>query len=86
MFLHYDYFDEKVTMSKIIYTEKHKTFLEQLCQARKEKALTQVDVAKSLGKHQSYVAKCESGERRVDIVELAEFAQLYGKSLDYFLG
>lgn len=73
-------------MSKIIYTEKYKKFLDRLYQARKEKGLTQVDVAKALGKHQSYVAKCENGERRVDIIELAEFAQLYEKSLDYFVG
>ena len=73
-------------MSKIIYTDKYKKFLVRLCQARKEKGLTQIDVAKTLGKHQSYVAKCENGERRVDIIELAEFAQLYEKSLDYFVG
>jgi len=72
-------------MSKIVYTEKYKIFLERLRQARKDKGLTQIDVAKSLGKHQSYVAKCESGERRVDIVELTEFAHLYNKSLDYFV-
>ncbi|NPV74739.1 MAG: helix-turn-helix transcriptional regulator [Anaerolineae bacterium] len=72
-------------MSKIIYTEQYKKFLERLCQARKEKSLTQAEVAKALGKHQSYVAKCESGERRVDIIELVKFAQLYGKPLDYFV-
>jgi len=72
-------------MSKIIYTEKYKFFLERLTRARKEKGLTQVDVASLLGKHQSYVAKCENGERRVDIIELAEFAHLYGKPLDYFV-
>lgn len=53
--------------------------------ARKDSGLTQMQVAEHLGKPQSYVAKCESGERRVDIVELADFAKLYGKSLDYFL-
>lgn len=73
-------------MSKIVYTEKYKFFLERLRQARKDAGLTQIDVANLLGKHQSYVAKCESGERRVDIVELQEFAHLYKKSLDYFAG
>lgn len=73
-------------MAKIVYTEQYKFFLERLRQARKDKGLTQVDVAKLLGKHQSYVAKCESGERRVDIIELVEFARLYKKSLDYFVG
>jgi transcriptional regulator with XRE-family HTH domain len=72
-------------MSKIIYTEKYKAFLERLSHARKEKGLTQVTVANLLGKHQSYVAKCENGERRVDVIELAEFARLYEKPLDYFV-
>jgi transcriptional regulator with XRE-family HTH domain len=73
-------------MSKSIYTEKYKAFLERLSHARKEKGLTQVEVANLLGKHQSYVAKCESGERRVDVIELVEFAHLYGKNVDYFVG
>lgn len=72
-------------MTKTIYTEKYKKFLEKLCQARKEKGLTQMDVVNALGKPQSYVAKCENGERRVDIIELLEFAHLYGKPLDYFV-
>ncbi|MBN8656105.1 MAG: helix-turn-helix transcriptional regulator [Anaerolineae bacterium] len=72
-------------MSKTVHTEKYKDFLARLCRARKEKGLSQVEVAKALGKHQSYIAKCENGERRVDIIELLEFAQLYGKSLDYFV-
>ena len=72
-------------MSKTVHTEKYKDFLTRLCRARKEKGLSQVEVAKALGKHQSYIAKCENGERRVDIIELLEFSQLYGKSLDYFV-
>jgi hypothetical protein len=38
-----------------------------------------------LRRAQSYVSKCESGERRVDVIELAEFARLYGKRLDFFV-
>lgn len=72
-------------MSKSVYTVKYADFLDRLTKARKEKGLTQADVAKALGKHQSYVAKCENGERRVDIIELAQFAHLYGKPLEYFV-
>jgi len=58
--------------------------LERLRQARKEAGLTQVEVAARLGKPQSFVSKCESGERRVDVVELQIFAGLYDKPLSYF--
>jgi transcriptional regulator with XRE-family HTH domain len=48
--------------------------------------LTQSQVAERLRRPQSYVSKCESGERRVDVIELAEFAMLYGRKLEYFVG
>lgn len=47
--------------------------------------MTQTEVARRLGKPQSYVSKCESGERRVDVVELRAFATIYSKRLDYFV-
>lgn len=71
-------------LSTKIYSEKYQRFLELLRDARKEANLTQNDVAKLLGKPQSYVSKCESGERRVDIVELIEFATIYNKPIDFF--
>jgi transcriptional regulator with XRE-family HTH domain len=56
-----------------------------LKQARQEAGLTQVQVAVKLHRPQSFVSKCESGERRIDVVELQEFAQLYKKSITFFL-
>ena len=47
--------------------------------------LTQEEVAQRLGKPQSFVSKCESGERRVDVVELSRFAKVYGKALEFFI-
>jgi transcriptional regulator with XRE-family HTH domain len=41
-------------------------------------------VARRLGKPQSFVSKCESGERRVDLVELLAFAKLYGVDVTFF--
>lgn len=66
------------------WTGEYKIFREKLKKARREAGLTQVEVAKKLKKPQSYVAKCENGERRVDVLELKRFAKLYKKSLSYF--
>lgn len=67
------------------YRQKYQQFLRRLRQARQEAKLRQVDVAKKLRRPQSFVSKCESGERRVDVVELAEFARLYRKPLSFFV-
>ena len=62
-----------VTLSKI-HSQKYQQFLKRLRNARKEAGMTQAEVAAVLGKPQSFISKCETGERRVDIVELSEFA------------
>lgn len=72
-------------MQKTIHSEKYKKFIDKLKNARKEAILNQIEVAKKLKKPQSYVSKCESGERRVDILELKEFSNLYGKNIEYFI-
>lgn len=59
--------------------------LRRLKEARLAAGLTQAQVAAALGKPQSFVSKCESGERRVDPIELADFAQLYGRPVEFFL-
>lgn len=68
-----------------IYSERYKDFLERLTQAREEAGLTQVEVAKILNQPQSFISKCESGERRIDLVEIEKFSKIYRKPLSYFL-
>jgi transcriptional regulator with XRE-family HTH domain len=68
-----------------VYTELYRAMLARLRSARKAAGMTQTDVAKALKRPQSFVSNCESGERRVDVVELLEFARLYEKPLSYFL-
>ena len=72
-------------MVKSIHTKEYAYFVEKLRKARLEAGLTQVQVAKKLGRPQSHVSNVESGQQRVDIVELTRFAKLYGKSLEYFV-
>ncbi len=50
-----------------------------------ESGLTQVQVAKKVRKPQSWVSKSESGERRLDPVELCTLARIYGKNVWAFL-
>jgi transcriptional regulator with XRE-family HTH domain len=53
-----------------VYSEAHGRFLERLREARLMANLTQEAVAKRLRRPQSFISKCESGERPVDVVEL----------------
>ncbi len=66
------------------YHKAYKRFLARLVQARREADLTQVAVAKRLGKAHSFVSKCELGERRVDFVELQQLATIYKKDILFF--
>ena len=64
---------------------EYRQMLKRLRQARKDAGMTQVEVAEAMGRPQSYLTKCELGERRIDPIELHEFAQIYGKPISYFL-
>ena len=70
--------------SKALQTRRYRAFLERLKRARQEADLTQVEIAEKLGRPQTWVSKCELGERRVDFVELEDWATACGKALGYF--
>lgn len=63
---------------------QYQRFLKLLRSARHASGKTQVQVAKLLKKPQSFVSKSESGERRVDVVDLQQFAKIYKKPFSYF--
>jgi transcriptional regulator with XRE-family HTH domain len=69
-----------------LHSTRYRRFLKRLIQARREAGLTQTEVARALRRPQSFVSKCESGERRVDVIELEDFTRLYRKPLTFFLG
>ncbi len=68
------------------HSARYRRLLARLREARLDAGLTQAEVAKALRRPQSFVSKCESGERRVDVIELQDLARLYRKPLAYFLG
>jgi transcriptional regulator with XRE-family HTH domain len=53
----------------------------RLRDARERSGLNQTEAATALGKPQNFVSKCETGQRRMDPIELADFAALYGTTL-----
>jgi transcriptional regulator with XRE-family HTH domain len=63
-------------MGKSQYTRAYKAFRQHIIAARHAAGLTQEQLAKHLGRPQSFVAKYEGGERRLDIVEFLQIAQL----------
>ncbi len=54
----------------------------RLRDAREHSGLTQEEAAAAVGQPQNFVSKCETGERRIDPIELADFAALYGTTTD----
>jgi len=59
-------------MPKSIYSKQQELLCELLIEARTEAGLTQQDVADGIGHSQSYIAKIEGGERRLDVIEFVE--------------
>ena len=59
-----------------LYPEEYRELVASLVAARKTAGITQGDLAKTLGRPQSFVSKFESGERRLDPVEFIRIAQL----------
>ena len=65
---------------KTIYHPAYVALIDHLIEVRKQRSLTQVQLAEQFGKHQSYVAKVEGCERKLDILELVEWCAVLGIS------
>ena len=65
-------------MRKSLHTRAYSVLRERLILARKGAGFTQQQLAKQIGRPQSFVAKYESGERRLDLVEFLEIAAVLG--------
>ena len=64
--------------TKTLRSTEHRALCALLVAARRKAGLKQDDVAGRLGRPQSYVAKYEGGERRLDVVEFMRVAQAIG--------
>lgn len=71
-------------MQKSVFSRDYAVFLRHLREARRKAALTQVELGAKLRCTQSFVSKCERGERRIDVVELRQWCKALGVSFTAF--
>jgi len=62
-------------MAGAIYSEAQNSVARALTAARLNSGLKQAELAKAIGKHQSYISDIERGQRRVDILEFYVLAR-----------
>lgn len=72
-------------VEKSIYSAEYQRLCAVLRELRQEAGLTQVQVATRLDMPQSFVSKYESGERRLDVVELGHVAEALGVTVQRVL-
>lgn len=72
-------------MPSPVHTPQYQAFLKRLRAARQRAKLSQKEVGLRIGKHQNYVSRVETGERRIDPVEAAELAAVYQIPLESLL-
>jgi transcriptional regulator with XRE-family HTH domain len=65
-------------LGKTLQSQTHRALIDLLIAKREAAGLTQAELANRLGEYQSFVARLESGQRRVDVVEFIEIAKVLG--------
>lgn len=65
-------------MPKSVFTDAYRMLLIILVAARKEAGVTQVELARRLGRPQPFVSYFERGERRIDVIEFCAVARALG--------
>ncbi|HEX8174647.1 MAG TPA: helix-turn-helix transcriptional regulator [Pyrinomonadaceae bacterium] len=84
-FLHISqYVHITLRMKKKVYIAQRSCLVNLLREMRVEAGLTQVDLAERIERDQTFVSKYESGQRRLDALELREICQAIGITLEEF--
>ncbi len=65
-------------MGKTLGSARHKLLVDFIVSKREAAGLTQTQLAEKLGEYQSFVARLESGQRRIDVIEFLELAAKLG--------
>lgn len=72
-------------MQKTVVSREYRVFLDLLRDVRLNAGVTQVELAEKLDETQSFVSKCERGERRLDLVEVRRWCQALQCSFPEFI-
>ena len=72
-------------MKKSIYTEEQIELLKLLREKRKKAGLSQLELSQRLCRSQSFISKYESGELRLDLIELCSICRAMSISLSAFV-
>ncbi|WP_283151344.1 helix-turn-helix domain-containing protein [Silvimonas soli] len=70
---------------KSIHDPRYRDLIQQLVDARVASGITQTVLAEALGKPQSFIAKVENLDRRLDIVEMGDWLLALSQPADEFL-
>lgn len=62
-------------MTKSTYTDNYTKLIKQLVDCRKTQGMTQAELSACMGKPQSFIAKIENRERRLDLIEFIELCK-----------
>ena len=68
-----------------LYTKENQVLTQLMREMRVAAGLTQAACSEALGKPQSYVSKIESGNQRIDLIQLREYCSACGVSLTTFV-
>ena len=71
-------------MQKSTFSAEYAVFLRLLREARTSAGVTQEELAERVADTQSFVSKCERGERRLDFVEVRALCEAIGISFAKF--
>lgn len=63
-------------MEKTLHTARHRALVDLLVEKREAAGMTQAVLAARLGQYQSFIARLESGQRRIDVVEFLALADI----------
>jgi transcriptional regulator with XRE-family HTH domain len=75
----------RIKMTTMSYDSRYERLQKALIEARQSAGLTQAEVSSHLNKPQSFVSKYESGERRLDIIELLDICSVINVKIDTVL-